>query len=271
MVVDYALHWGEYDIHDDVLQMVESERRLYRDGVGNSFFRMMFENGKGSIMTAKKVLCLHGYGMCSDWLREWLTPVEQQLDGRVRFIYPQGPIECPAAEVLVMAERFKAGMPARRIGPGMNWCWYRASDEKPPQYVGMEMAFDYLADVFAQEGDIEGVIGWSQGAVMAALLAGDMLRNPDSKFRFNWVMPCGGFVPGDRRYRTWFDEPLNLPSLHVIGERESEFMLKQGSKLVSAFKNSERLDTPAGHVLPIKYPDYMARIADWIAARLGAL
>lgn len=219
-------------------------------------------------MSEKKVLCLHGYGMCSCWLQEWLEPIEQQLEGRVKLVYPQGPIKCPEEEVRAMANLFNAAIPEYRIGADKNWCWYRASDDKPPVYNGAEQAFDYLAQAFKQQGEVEGVIGWSQGAVLAAMLAGDMLRNPESRFRFNWVIPCGGFVPGDKRYRPWFEQPLDLPSLHVIGERESEFMLKQGARLVAAFKNSRRLDTPVGHVLPVKYPDYMEQIADWIAERL---
>ncbi len=217
----------------------------------------------------KKILCLHGYGMCSDWLHEWLSPIDDALEGKAAFIYPQAPFEAPESEVRAMASRFQAGMPTHRIGPGKNWCWYRANDEKPPQYVGTAQAFESLRKVFEQEGEIEGVIGWSQGAVMAIMLAGHQRFVADSPFHFNWVMPCGGFIPGDRRYRPWFDAPLEMPSLHVIGRKESEFMFAQGEKLAQAFANSEVLYTPAGHVLPIKYPDYMDKIRAWIAARIS--
>lgn len=103
---------------------------------------------------------------------------------------------------------------------------------------------------------------------MTALLAALMEREPDSPFQFNWAVLCGGFLPGDRRYRSYFEPPLQLPTLHVLGEKESDFMQQQGSRLAAAFANSEQLRTPVGHVLPVRYPDVMAQIAAWMQWQL---
>lgn len=216
-------------------------------------------------MTAvKRVVCLHGYAMDSHWLRDWLVPVEQALSGRVEFIYPQAPIELTKADVLSVTRRFQAVVPDERIGAGRNWCWYRATDNKPPQYTGLEETLSSLRILFQEHGPISGVLGWSQGAVLAAILAGLMKRDPNSGFKFDWSLLCGGFLPGEPSYRALFGQPIIMPSLHVIGRKESEFMLQQGSRLFAAFHNAERLDTPVGHVLPIKYPKYMLKIANWI-------
>ena len=91
-----------------------------------------------------------------------------------------------------------------------------------------------------------------------------MKRDPGSGFPFELGVFCGGFLPGAPEYRRLFAEPLKMPSLHVIGRKESDFMRTQGEKLLAAFEASERLDTPVGHVLPIKYPEYMTKIANWI-------
>lgn len=205
--------------------------------------------------------------MNSDWLRDWLMPIEQALAGRAELIYPQAPIAVDEADVRAATGRFQAVVPDDRLGPGLNWCWYRASDDKPPRYFGLEQSLDHLHGIFEQQGPICGVLGWSQGAVMTAMLAGLMKRDPGSGFAFEWAVLCGGFLPGAPSYRALFAEPLKMPTLQVIGRKESAFMLTQGEKLLAAFEAAERLDTPVGHVLPVKHPEYMRKIANWIGKR----
>lgn len=163
-----------------------------------------------------------------------------------------------------MAEHFGMALPEERTGKGKNWCWYRADDARPPNYRQIETTFDYLAGYFSDHGPIDGIIGWSQGAVMAAILAG---LNAEPGYRFRWAVLCGGFLPGDRRYRPLFDQPLALPTLHVTGTKESEFMLRQAAKMRAAFIDAERLDTPCGHIMPVKSPPHMNAIAEWIRGR----
>jgi len=215
----------------------------------------------------KTIICLHGYSMNSEWLQSWLDPIQQRLGNDYRLLYPQGPIECPVEEVRAMTARFNMTLPEARIGKGKNWCWYRADEAKPPTYHQIETTLDFLADYFLTHGPIEGVIGWSQGAVMTAILAALMQSENENNFSFNWAMLCGGFLPGDPRYRPLFAQPLTLPTLHVSGTQESDFMQQQATKMCAAFIDAERLDTPCGHIMPVKYPDYMNKIADWVIKR----
>lgn len=212
----------------------------------------------------KKIVCLHGYSMNSEWLQSWLEPIQQQLGNDYQLLYPQGPIECPPEEVRAMTRRFGMPLPEERIGSGKNWCWYRADEQKPPTYHQIETTFDYLSDYFAKHGPINGIIGWSQGAVMTAILAG---FKDEQHYPFNWAILCGGFLPGDRRYRPLFDAPLNIPTLHVTGEKESDFMKEQAMKMRAAFSDAARLDTPCGHIMPVKSPSHMGKISNWIKAQ----
>lgn len=217
----------------------------------------------------KKVLCLHGYAMTKDWLAEWLAPIEDALADKVSFIYLQGPIECPEEEVRTIVTQFQVAMPESRIGPGLNWCWYRATNDKPPSYLGLDDSLNWIKQYCQNNGPIDGVLGWSQGAVMAAIMAAYQQNVPDYDFGFDWAVLCGGFLPGDPALKLQFELPLAMPSLHVVGKKESEFMLQRASRLHEAFQSGEWLETPVAHVMPINHPDYMMKIADWIARKVG--
>ena len=211
----------------------------------------------------KKILCLHGYSMDELWLEEWCRPFEALIEG-AELVIPRAPIVVPEKEVRAMAQRFGMAVPEVRIGEDKNWCWYRATEEKPPTYQYIEQSLQMLENLFAEHGEFDGVLGWSQGTVMTGILSALNVKEQGKRFRFKWAVLCGGFRPGDLRFKSYYDEPINLPSLHVIGERESEFMRKQGALLADCFVDAETLHTPVGHIMPIKYPEYMEKIAQWM-------
>lgn len=217
----------------------------------------------------KKVLCLHGYSMNREWFQSWWHSFEPRFNGRVEFIYPQAPIECPEAEVRDVWSRINMPLPARRLGRGKNWSWYRATAHTPPTYAGIDASLTLLAETFEKDGPIEGIIGWSQGAILATVLIGELLRHRQPRFQFNWAVLCAGALPADPRFQPDIAGPLTLPSLHVIGTKESVQMKHRCEALFNRFVGAERLDPPVGHVLPLHYPHYMDRIYDWINQQMG--
>ncbi len=211
----------------------------------------------------KKMLCLHGYSMNEAWLAEWLTPLAA-MTPHVEFVIPCAPILAPEPEVRAMYQRLDMAVPERRIEEGKNWCWYRASTSKPPLYQGVEESLLMLAELFEKTPGIDGVLGWSQGGAMAAILAALKLKAGDVRFNFNWLVICGGFVPDDARFSRYFEGGLALPSLHVIGAKESPFMREQGERLAKSFIDAETLITPVGHMMPVNSMKYMNKLSLWI-------
>jgi len=212
----------------------------------------------------KYVLCLHGYAMNPQWLREWLNPIQQQLSGEIEFIYPQAPIVVTRRDIKKLTQRFGNLIPSERIGENENWCWYRSTDSTPPLYRDIEQSIEQLSLLDESLGHVDGIIGWSQGAVMATVLIGQMLSARKSNFQFNWAVLGGGFLPRDVRFQSYYKDSLSLPSLHILGEKEIDFMKKRGHKLSQAFQSAKCLNTPAAHIMPVKYPEKMRAIAQWI-------
>lgn len=79
-------------------------------------------------------------------------------------------------------------------------------------YAGFEETHAYLASVVRTHGPFDGVLGLSQGAVLASLLVG-------LGFAFDFAVMFGGFPAHDRRLRRVYDDQAKfaLPSLHVYG------------------------------------------------------
>lgn len=217
-----------------------------------------------------KILALHGYAMNAAWFRDWLTPLEDALGETVEWACPQAPIEVPEAEVQAMLRRFDLGLPPARIGAGQNWCWYRASDDRPPRYSGLDTTLEWLQGLCREQGPFAGVLGWSQGAAMAAIMAAAQQARPDYDFGIKWLVLCGGFLPADPALQPWFARPVPLTSLHVVGRKESAAMQQRARQLQAAFQGGEWLSTPLGHRMPLQLPDCRDYIAAWIRVRLAS-
>lgn len=215
----------------------------------------------------KKILCLHGYAMNQAWFHEWLSPIQQALVDKAELVIPQGGIAAPETEVRAMVDMFQVAMPEDKIGVGKNWCWYRATVDKPPVYLYLDKTLNQLTRLYETDGPFGGVLGWSQGAVVAVILAALQARDSKYDFGLRWMVLCGGFLPGDEKLKKMFSETLPYPSLHVVGQKEPEVMIRRCQKLHAAFAGADWLDTPAGHVMPVKYPDCMLKIADWMATK----
>ena len=220
-------------------------------------------------MARKYVLCLHGYAMNPQWLQEWLAPVQQQITGDVEFVYPRAPIVVPSDEITRLMKSFGTAVPEHRIGENINWCWFRSTDSNPPVYCDIERSIEQLSALGDSLGHIDGVIGWSQGTVMAMVLIGQMLSEAEVKFNFKWAVLAGGFLPRDNRFQSYYERELSLPSLHVLGENEVDFMKQRGQKLYQSFRLADRLDTPVAHTLPVRHPEKMRAIAEWIQFQLN--
>ncbi len=79
-------------------------------------------------------------------------------------------------------------------------------------YGGFEETRAYLASVVRKHGPFDGVLGLSQGAVLASLLVG-------MGFGFDFSVMFGGFPAQDAALRRVYDDEgrYTKPSLHVYG------------------------------------------------------
>jgi predicted esterase len=193
------------------------------------------------------ILCLHGYHGNAQLLRRQLAPLVEGLDGFVKLVC----IDAPS-------------LASGRFG------WWRAiaTDKAPAdadpgvgrgakRYEGWKRSLDTIRSAFVREGPFDGVLGFSQGAALAALLVGLRPRGgrvdtePQS-LDFGFAVMIGGFVTADGELARLYGERSNydLPSVHIIGRSDNAVPRDASLELASKFNDPLILEHDGGHMIP---------------------
>jgi predicted esterase len=115
-----------------------------------------------------QVLCLHGYRQSAESFKNKLGALRKMLKKHIEFVFVTAPHEVP--------------MPPGQE-PQFGW-WFCSEDRtfsaRTPckTSVGLEDSWELLGRVFADQGPFHGVLGFSQGAAMAAMLVSRARTDP---------------------------------------------------------------------------------------------
>lgn len=127
------------------------------------------------------MLCLHGYRQNAESSRAKLGALRKLLRKHVELVFITAPHEVPPLQ------------DSTDSAPGFGW-WFCSENRTFNAYtecdtsVGFEDSMTMLEKVFASQGPFHGVLGFSQGAAMAAMLASYSRAHP-GVFDFNIGIP----------------------------------------------------------------------------------
>lgn len=123
--------------------------------------------------------------------------------------------------------------------------------EEPTVCRGLEESLGTVAQALNKLGPFDGLLGFSQGAALAALVcalgqAGD-LRFPLPRF----IILVSGFCPrGHGLKEPILQSTLSLPSLHVFGDTDRVIPSQESVQLASQFPGAITLTHSGGHFIP---------------------
>ncbi len=160
-----------------------------------------------------RVLALHGYHGSGALLRRQLAPLFEGLE--VDLVAPDAPSKASG-----------------------DFGWWHARDGR---YVGWERTRDALLAA----GAFDGVLGFSQGAVLASLLVALV----DVRF----AVMVGGFPSRDPAHSELYarSERYALPSLHLIGRADTVVPPDASRWLAARFSSPTIVEHAGGHELPV--------------------
>ncbi|BFI24760.1 hypothetical protein MPTK2_1g14600 [Marchantia polymorpha subsp. ruderalis] len=184
-----------------------------------------------------RVLCLHGLRTSAKIMQQQVELAQWALEDIVEFVYMNAPF--PATGKSDVEKRFEPPY----------FEWYQANQDYSEIY-GLEEASVHIIDFIKTRGPFDGLMGFSQGAVLAGALVGLQekgLALPDVP-RFTFIVLIGGCRSKALVLRPAYFDPILTPSLHFIGEKD--FMKEGGELLITSFKDATVIHHPHGHLIP---------------------
>mmetsp|Transcript_4027 Transcript_4027/g.10029 ORF Transcript_4027/g.10029 Transcript_4027/m.10029 type:complete len:298 (-) Transcript_4027:173-1066(-) len=193
-----------------------------------------------------RVLCLHSFRTSASIFKQQMAKarLDASLADLVELVYVDAPNPASGQIPRDVAPFFE--------GPYYEWTTVeRVGDKLEFAEEKMERSIATVAAALRAQGPFDGLVGFSQGAIMASSLvalqrAGEALQDiPPLKF-------CVLFAGMRSKYpghAAAFSQKVSVPSLHVFGDRD-ELKHPHCLELADAFANPIVISHTRGHVIP---------------------
>lgn len=182
-----------------------------------------------------KVLCLHGYTQNAIQFRGQTHALRKAIKAYGELEYHQAPFALSMEE---SKENDKC-------------TWWKVSEDVS-EYVGVDQSIRSIKTFVESNGPFDVLFGFSQGACIAALCCSNYPKEVlGIQFEFKGLVVAGGFTPRAENLRNYFSpNALDIPSLHVIGEKDAIITKERSLQLSNCFINPCIAIHDGGHYVP---------------------
>ncbi|KAE8334814.1 hypothetical protein BDV24DRAFT_156551 [Aspergillus arachidicola] len=165
-----------------------------------------------------RILMLHGHGQSGRFFYYKTTPLVESIkqntihcgqsedSGDIELYYPNGTLQASEAQDADV------------------WAWGYGDYEEGCIF-GLEMSIKKVMDILDKHGPFVGIVGFSTGAAIAAIVASLMERQKQSSTRshppFRFAICFSGFKLGHPNYQALYEPKLRTPMLHFIAELDT--------------------------------------------------
>lgn len=182
-----------------------------------------------------RILCLHGYNGSGSALRGQIAHLLPILSYYGDCVFADAP----------------------SLMQGDHGWWHARDNGSEVNYQGWDRSRAALIRLFNEQGPFDGVLGFSQGAILTSVLCG--LRHPAGQpptpeypFSFSFAIMFGGFSARDTQLSKVYDQRdlYKLPSLHVYGTTDMIVNEVDSMKLARRFDGPRIIIHGGGHIVP---------------------
>ncbi|KAK0136176.1 Esterase OVCA2 [Merluccius polli] len=213
-----------------------------------------------------RILCVHGYRQNSSSFREKTGALRKLLKKQVELVYMTAPCS-PTGDGSESGPASGAGEDQDSRG----W-WF--SDSQARSFSAQQRCLDSLGldesvaavrDAVKELGPFDGVLGFSQGAALVAMLCSLHRQRSEPHLAFRFAILVAGFRSACEGHQGFYDSPLSIPSLHVFGLDDRVISDTMSRELLPTFLDPQVMTHPGGHFVPAAsahrqtYKDFLSR------------
>ncbi|CAI9786700.1 unnamed protein product [Fraxinus pennsylvanica] len=192
-----------------------------------------------SINKKLRFLCLHGFRTSGEILKKqlvtkWPESVLEKLD----LVYVDAPFPC------------KGKSEVEGIFDPPYYEWFQFNKEFT-EYENFDECLTYIEECMLKHGPFDGLLGFSQGAILSAALPGLQANEVALK---NVPKLNAFIIIGGAKFRNQsvaekaYSSPNECPSVHFLGE--TDFLKQYGVELLDSFAQPLVIHHPKGHTIP---------------------
>ncbi|KAL8059954.1 hypothetical protein ABFX02_03G121200 [Erythranthe guttata] len=204
-------------------------------------FHKMGSEGKEFKAAERKLrlLCLHGFRTSGEIIKKqvtgkWPESVLNKLD----LVFVDAPFPCQG----------KSDVEGIFDPPYYEWFQFNKEFTK---YENFDECLAYIEDCMIEKGPFDGLLGFSQGAILSAALPGlqakgvALTRVPKIKVL---VIIGGAKFRDPSIVENAFSSQIQCPSVHFLGDQD--FLKQHGTELLDSFIDPLVIRHPKGHTIP---------------------
>lgn len=185
-----------------------------------------------------RVLCLHGFRTSAAIFHKQVSRWDPALLQLLDLTFLDGPY--PA----------RGKSEVEGILPGPYFEWYQFNKDFS-ELTNFEESKEFITKYMLEHGPFDGLMGFSQGGVLAAAFAGlqqkGLALQQHPPLRFIILISGAGFN-NQQLMHECYSETVECPSAHIIGDQD--FLREVNEELVSKFKDPLVIRHTGKHTVP---------------------
>jgi hypothetical protein len=200
-----------------------------------------------------KILCLHGFRTCGGFLQKQISKWDPNIFSNFDLDFKDG--------------LFPAGGKSdiEGIFPGPYFEWFQFNEDFT-EYTNLEECISFLCEYITTKGPFDGLLGFSQGATLSALLLGYQVQgkilkeHPPMKL---FISVSGTKFRDPKICDVANKDPIKVKSVHFIGAKD--YLKLPSEELAAEFENPLIIRHPQGHTVPRLDERAIEQLASWTA------
>ncbi|KAJ1396097.1 Serine hydrolase FSH [Sesbania bispinosa] len=185
-----------------------------------------------------RFLCLHGFRTSAEILKKQVYKWPQSVLDSLDLVFLDAPFPCQG----------KSDVEGIFDPPYYEWFQF---NKEFTEYTNFDECLQYIEDYMIKHGPFDGLLGFSQGAILAAGLPGlqekgvALTKVPKVKFL---IIIGGAKFRSPSVVEKAYSSPISCPSLHFLGE--TDFLRQYGNELLESCVEPVVIHHPKGHTIP---------------------